>query len=124
MRGEYKNECASHIDASDVDVNVMSWCKESPNLIAAGSDDGLVQVWDIRYIQKARPIQAIKFHEAPITSIQFQPYEDSIISVASADNRITIWDFSVEADVKNKDDEIPEQLMFIHQGLEDVKEVT
>ena len=101
----------------------MSWSTAGPNLIAAGSDDGSIKVWDIRYINKARAVAEIEFHKDPITSIDFQPFEDSVITVSSADNRVTVWDFSVEADIKSKDDEIPEQLMFIHQGIEDVKEI-
>lgn len=65
----------------------------------------------------------MQFHKDPITSIEFQPFEDSVVTVASADNRVTIWDFAVEADVKAQDEEIPDQLMFIHQGIEDVKEI-
>jgi len=82
-----------------------------------------VQVWDIRYLSKARSIADIGFHKDPITSIEFEPFEDSVVTVASADNRITVWDFSVEPDVKSKDEEIPDQLMFIHQGITDVKEI-
>jgi len=124
LRSAYKNECASHIDVTKVDVNVLSWCSKSANLVATGSDDGSVKVWDIRYLQKARPVTDIQFHTAPITSIQFEPFEDSVLTVSSADNRITIWDFSVESDKKMKNtNDVPDQLMFIHQGLEDVKEV-
>jgi len=124
LRSNYKNECVSHIDVTKVDVNVMSWCAKTPNLLATGSDDGSVKVWDIRYLQKARPVTDIQFHTAPITSIQFEPFDDSILTVSSADNRISVWDFSVESDKKMKNNnEVPDQLMFIHQGLEDVKEV-
>ena len=123
LRCMYRNECQSHIDAGETDINVISWSTVSPNLIASGSDDGTIQVWDIRYIQKARSVVNIQFHTSPITSIEFQPFEDSVITTASADNRVTVWDFSVEADSSNKDDEIPDQLMFMHQGVEDVKEI-
>jgi hypothetical protein len=38
--------------------------------------------------------------------------------VSSADNKLTLWDFSVEVDesetVENADFEIPPQLMFLH----------
>jgi len=123
FRTEQRKKAEATIQVGNVDVNVISWSTASPNLIASGSEDGSVQIWDIRYLSKARSIADIRFHKDQITSIEFQPYEDSIVTVASADNRISVWDFSVEPDVKSKDDDIPDQLMFIHQGLEDVKEI-
>jgi ribosome assembly protein RRB1 len=65
--------------AHDTDVNVISWNAECPYLLASGADDGSFKVWDIRKQQKdtdAKPITNIKWHNAPITSIQFQPREE------------------------------------------------
>jgi len=66
-------------EAHDNDVNVISWNSECPYLIASGSDDGYFKVWDLRKLQKdlkADPITSIKWHDQPITSIQFQPREE------------------------------------------------
>ena len=66
-------------NAHDSDVNVISWNSECTYLIASGSDDGSFKVWDLRKLQKdtnAKPITNIKWHNAPITSIQFQPREE------------------------------------------------
>ncbi len=104
-------------------MNVITWNSINTNLIAAGADDGTISVWDIRYLNKSRSIAEIQFHKEAITSIDFQPFEESVVAVGSADNRVTIWDFSVEPDLKGKDAEVPDQLMFIHQGIQDVKEV-
>ncbi len=65
-------------------------------------------------------ITRIRWHTSAITSIQFEPREDSVLAVCSEDNKFTLWDFSVEADeseqVTEEDIEIPPQLMFLHQG--------
>jgi ribosome assembly protein RRB1 len=51
------------------------------------------------------------------------------LAVASADNKLTIWDFSVEVDesedtgMGGEEDEIPPQLMFLHQGQNNIKEL-
>jgi len=39
--------------------------------------------------------------------------------------RLSLWDFAVENDDENGqiDQDIPEQLMFLHQGLEHIKEL-
>ena len=50
------------------------------------------------------------------------------MAVASADNKMTLWDFSVEVDESEKPDEdigmdIPPQMMFLHQGQSNMKEL-
>jgi ribosome assembly protein RRB1 len=70
----------------------------------------------------ADSITKIRWHTAPITSLQFEPREQSVLAVCSADNKLTLWDFSVEVDesqpvqLEMDDIEIPPQLMFLHQG--------
>lgn len=70
-------------------------------------------------------ITRIRWHTHAITSLQFEPGEESVLAVASADNKLTLWDFSVEVDEseQNPDDDIPPQLMFLHQGQTNMKEL-
>jgi hypothetical protein len=56
--------------------------------------------------------------------------EESVLAVASADDKLTLWDFSVEVDeqekqldMKTNGMEIPPQLMFLHQGQKNMKEI-
>lgn len=56
-----------------------------------------------------------------------------MLTVASADNTVSVWDLSVESDDpdasssssgnSNTVEDYPPQLMFIHQGQQNVKEV-
>ena len=93
--------------AHDCDVNVMSWNTDTKYLLASGDDKGEFKIWDMRMAGAAKgppnkkeldPITRIRWHTSPITSIQFEPREASVLAVASADNKLTLWDFSVEAD--------------------------
>ena len=66
-------------------------------------------------------ITKIRWHTQAITSISFEPREESVLAVASADNKLTLWDFSVELDdqeqtpkVDTNGIDIPPQLMFLH----------
>ena len=73
------------------------------------------------------------WHNAPITSIEWHPSEDSIFAASGADDQVTLWDLGVEQDDDETgatmDDtpigghEVPPQLLFVHQGQRDVKEV-
>ena len=71
----------------------------------------------------------------PITSIEWCPYEASMLSTTSADGQLCCWDLAVERDPEeemlmadknnaNVPSDIPPQLLFVHGGQSDVKEVT
>lgn len=70
-----------------------------------------------------------RHHTAPITSIEWAPQDESVLCLSSADNQTTIWDLSVEADDEDMGAadpalaEYPPQLLFIHQGQSNVKEI-
>ncbi|EGG20186.1 glutamate-rich WD repeat-containing protein 1 [Cavenderia fasciculata] len=124
---------AISVQAHDADVNVISWSRRVEYLIVSGCDDGSFRVWDLRNFKSHEPVSHFNYHTGPITSIQWNPWDESQVIVASADNQVTIWDFSLEEDteefqgVKGENDQddyqIPPQLFFIHQGQSDVKEV-
>jgi ribosome assembly protein RRB1 len=112
--------------AHESDVNCISWNNHVDFMIASGGDDGAFKVWDIRYIDNG-PITNIQWHKGPITSLSWDPYEDSQIAVSSEDNRLSIWDFAVEPDdnqlFDDNDQEVPQQLIFLHQGQENIKDI-
>ena len=148
------------------DVNVISWNRLQNFLLASGSDDGSFRVWDLRAFQEfvislslsllftplfflttttslflhthsATPVSDFRYHTKPITSIEWSPFDESTLAVASADNSLTIWDLSLEADTDEQaadgaaaaadgaaaDDDVPPQLMFVHMGQNDIKEL-
>lgn len=116
--------------AHQSDVNCLAW-KESSGvqMIASGSDDSTVKIWDPRMMSNSNSVIAnIQYHNEPITSLSWDPNSPCQLAVTSEDNRLSIWDFSVEPDeVKTKDTttskEIPDQLVFLHQGQENLKDV-
>lgn len=94
------------------------------NSKVCSADDGCFKVWDLRYPDRDS-ISEITWHNKQITSIQFQPYSDSMLAVSSADNKLTLWDYAVENDDQEvtAEDNVPDQLMFVHQGQIDLKEL-
>jgi ribosome assembly protein RRB1 len=85
------------IKAHKQDVNVCDWNKVATHLLVTGSDDASVKVWDLRLVSDGVEEELLNFnwHTEPITSIKFQPNEESVIAVASEDNRLSIWDMSM-----------------------------
>ncbi|GAV77676.1 WD40 domain-containing protein/CAF1C_H4-bd domain-containing protein [Cephalotus follicularis] len=124
--------------AHDADVNVISWNRLASCMLASGSDDGTFSIHDLRLLKEGKDTVVAHFgyHKHPITSIEWSPVEPSTLAVSSADNQLTIWDLSVERDEEeeaefkaktkaevNAPEGVPPQLMFVHQGQKDMKEL-
>lgn len=128
---------ATSFKAHDADVNVISWNRLASCMLASGSDDGSFSIRDLRLLKDGDPVVAhFTYHKHPITSIEWSPHEASTLSVSSADNQLTIWDLSLEKDEEeeaefraqiedkvNAPNDLPPQLLFVHQGQKDLKEL-
>ncbi|CAL8360002.1 unnamed protein product [Arctogadus glacialis] len=116
----------SNDEAHSSDVNVISWNRSEPFLLSGG-DDGLLKVWDLRQFQSGRPVANFKQHSAPITSVEWNPIDSSVFAAAGADDVVSQWDLSVESsDVGARAEglkDLPPQLLFLHQGQSEVKEI-
>lgn len=98
------------------------------------------------------PLALFKHHLQPVTSIEWHPSDSTVFAASSDDNQITLWDLAVEKDDEEDDhirppsslddhkslggtsskentptdprlNQLPPQLLFIHQGMNEVKEV-
>ncbi|XP_078064241.1 glutamate-rich WD repeat-containing protein 1, partial [Mustelus asterias] len=116
--------------AHDADVNVISWNRREP-FIVSGGDDGVLKIWDLRKFKDSNSVAKFKQHSGPITSVEWHPTESSVLAASGADNQVTQWDLAVERDQEVGEGEgqeetlasLPPQLLFIHQGQEDIKEL-
>jgi len=117
------------VAAHQADVNVISWNHKVSHLLASGSDDGIVKVWDLRNFKSDSPAAKFKWHQAPITSVEWHHTDESILAVSSADDSISCWDMALENDPDAKPEgaelkeEVPPQLLFVHQGQKQIKEL-
>ena len=114
-------------DAHDggADVNVLSWNPNVGELLLTGADDGSFKVWDARNFQ-AGALANFHWHKEAIVSVDWHPTDDAVLAVASADDSVSLWDMSLEADEVIEEDGgeyFPPQLLFLHQGQQCVKEL-
>ncbi|KAG8905702.1 ribosome biosynthesis protein rrb1 [Tulasnella sp. 403] len=136
IRVKSRKNVVSIPKAHDSDVNVISWNKGTTYLLASGGDEGGIKIWDLRNLKKgsstpaSASVASFNWHTGPITSIEWHPSEDSILAASGADDQVTLWDLSVEHDEDairashgDKVKEVPPQLLFLHQGQKDVKEL-
>ncbi|QQP41582.1 Glutamate-rich WD repeat-containing protein 1 [Caligus rogercresseyi] len=126
VRARPDKACMLTVDkAHDSDVNVINWNRLEP-FIVSGGDDGALKVWDLRQFDKRTPVATFKHHTQPVTSVEWHPTDATVFASAGEDDQVVIWDLSVEKDdvvKESKVADLPPQLLFIHQGLEDVKEI-
>ncbi|KAL8176727.1 UNVERIFIED_CONTAM: Glutamate-rich WD repeat-containing protein 1 [Gekko kuhli] len=113
--------------AHDADVNVISWNRKEP-FIVSGGDDGALKIWDLRQFQKGSPVATFKQHTAPITSVEWHPTDSGVFAASGTDDQVTQWDLAVERDDTAEGEDpalasIPPQLLFVHQGENDIKEL-
>jgi len=129
VREQNRQKSAVHIkEAHSSDVNVLSWSPCVGELLATAGDDCAFKVWDIRNIA-AGPMANFMWHKKPITSIDWHPTDETTLVLASEDSCVSLWDMAVEDDRDGTEEEMPgtehypAQLMFVHQGQRDPKEV-
>ncbi|KAL2475623.1 Transducin family protein/WD-40 repeat family protein [Abeliophyllum distichum] len=128
---------ATSIKVHKADVNVITWNRLASCMLASGSDVGTFSIRDLRLLKEGDSVVAhFEYHKHPITSIEWSPHEASTLAVSSADNQLTIWDLSLERDEEeetefkaitkeqvNSPAALPPQLLFVHQGQKDLKEL-
>jgi ribosome assembly protein RRB1 len=129
-RAPSKAMLTHQIHADNVDVNVLSWNKLVHNLLATGGDDGTLAVWDLRHFANPSsssppsPLARFTPHKTPITSVEWHPTDESMLAT-SDDVGTYVYDLSVEEDETMRDghSDVPPQLLFVHCGSEQFKEV-
>lgn len=125
IRTSPSKACMLTTQAHDSDVNVISWNRNEPYIVSGG-DDCVIKVWDLRQFQSGKTAALFKHHSGPITSVEWHPTDSSVFAASGEDNQISLWDLAVERDGPNqeiKDVDIPPQLLFVHMGQKDIKEI-
>lgn len=139
VRSKGRQNVAGIEKAHKSDVNVISWNRSTAYLLLSGGDEGGIKVWDLRNVKKRgtsapdpTPVASFTWHQAPISSVEWHPTEDSVFAASGADDQVTLWDLAVEQDdeetgamndTPENGRDVPPQLLFVHQGQKEIKEV-
>jgi ribosome assembly protein RRB1 len=79
------------------------------------------------FFQQGKPVATFKHHTAPITSVEWNPNDASVFAASGSDDQVTLWDLGIERDQdaggNEEEPDVPPQLLFIHQGQKDIKEI-
>jgi ribosome assembly protein RRB1 len=67
------------VTGHDADVNVISWNRLVTYMLASGGDDGALRIWDLRSFKEGGHVSHFAFHRGPVTSVEWSPYESSML---------------------------------------------
>lgn len=116
MRGDADDSPIANIEAHKGEINCVSFNPANDFMIATGSSDHTVALWDTRNLKNSMHI--LEGHTGDILQIQWSPHDESVLASASGDRRINVWDLSrigTEQDPEEAEDGPPE-LLFVHGG--------
>ncbi|KAI0987810.1 hypothetical protein GJ496_007914 [Pomphorhynchus laevis] len=104
------------VDAHNAEVNCLSFNPYSEYILATGSADRTVGLWDLRNLRLK--LHSFDFHKDEIFQVQWSPHNETILASSSTDRRLHIWDLSrIGEDIPPEDlSDGPSELMFVHGG--------
>uniref|UniRef100_H3AWK9 Histone-binding protein RBBP4-like N-terminal domain-containing protein n=1 Tax=Latimeria chalumnae TaxID=7897 RepID=H3AWK9_LATCH len=101
------------VDAHTAAVNCLAFNPFSEFILATGSTDQTVGLWDLRNLKLK--LHSFKSHKDGIFQVQWSPHNESILASGGMDRRLSVWDSSKIGEEQSAEDGPPE-LLFIHGG--------
>ncbi|KAF6024783.1 Caf1 [Bugula neritina] len=108
---------ASHsVDAHNAEVNCLSFNPYSEYILATGSADRTVALWDLRNLRLK--LHSFESHKDEIFQVQWSPHNETILASSGTDRRLHVWDLSKIGEEQSAEDaeDGPPELLFIHGG--------
>ncbi|KAF9108879.1 CCR4-Not complex caf1 ribonuclease subunit Caf1 [Mortierella sp. GBA35] len=105
-----------NIHAHTSEVNCVAFSPSSEFILATGSGDRTVGLWDLRNL-KAK-LHSFESHQDEILQLAWSPHNETILASAGGDRRINIWDLSRIGEEQTSEDaeDGPPELLFVHGG--------
>ncbi|KAL1790643.1 histone-binding protein RBBP7 [Sigmodon hispidus] len=104
------------VDAHTAEVNCLSFNPYSEFILATGSADKTVALWDLRNLKLK--LHTFESHKDEIFQVHWSPHNETILASSGTDRRLNVWDLSKigeEQSAEDAEDGPPEHL-FIHGG--------
>ncbi|XP_061051620.1 histone-binding protein RBBP4-like [Eubalaena glacialis] len=104
------------VGAHTAEVNCLSFSPYSEFLLATGSADKTVALWDLRNLKLK--LHSFESHKDEIFQVQWSPYNETILASSGTDHRLNVWDLSKIGEEQSLEDaeDGPSELLFIHGG--------
>jgi len=107
---------AQAVDAHSAEVNCLSFNPYSEFVLATGSADKTVALWDLRNLKSK--LHSFESHRDEVFQVQWSPHNETILASSGNDRRLNIWDLSKIGEEQTAEDALdgPPELLFIHGG--------
>ncbi|KAF9908290.1 CCR4-Not complex caf1 ribonuclease subunit Caf1 [Linnemannia zychae] len=105
-----------NIHAHAAEVNCVAFSPASEFILATGSGDRTVALWDLRNLKSK--LHSFESHQDEILQLAWSPHNETILASAGGDRRINIWDLSRIGEEQTSEDaeDGPPELLFVHGG--------
>uniref|UniRef100_A0A667WA29 Retinoblastoma binding protein 4, like n=1 Tax=Myripristis murdjan TaxID=586833 RepID=A0A667WA29_9TELE len=84
------------VDAHTAEVNCLSFNPYSEFILATGSADKTVALWDLRNLKLK--LHSFESHKDEIFQVQWSPHNETILASSGTDRRLNVWDLSRAVD--------------------------
>uniref|UniRef100_A0A0K0ENP0 Probable histone-binding protein lin-53 n=1 Tax=Strongyloides stercoralis TaxID=6248 RepID=A0A0K0ENP0_STRER len=115
-RSNQFDRASQSLEAHDAEVNCLSFNPYSEYILATGSADKTVGLWDLRNLKlKLHTFQA---HKDEIFQVQWSPHNETILASSGTDRRLIVWDLSKIGEEQTSEDaeDGPPEMLFVHGG--------
>ncbi|XP_075705220.1 uncharacterized protein LOC142728493 [Rhinoderma darwinii] len=85
------------VDAHTAEVNCLSFNPYSEFILATGSADKTVALWDLRNLKLK--LHSFESHKDEIFQVQWSPHNETILASSGTDRRLNVWDLSLFMEV-------------------------
>nr|XP_012640178.1 histone-binding protein RBBP7 isoform X3 [Microcebus murinus] len=109
------------VDAHTAEVNCLSFNPYSEFILATGSADKTVALWDLRNLKLK--LHTFESHKDEIFQVHWSPHNETILASSGTDRRLNVWDLSKigeEQSAEDAEDGPPELLVCFGFLTEDV----
>lgn len=111
-----QTEPAHCLEAHNLEINAVDFNKKDPNMMATGSSDKTVAIWDQRKLTVK--MSQLEYHNEGVYNVHWAPYSSTLLASGSSDRRVCIWDISRlgEEQSTEDNDDAPPEMLFVHGG--------
>lgn len=88
-----------HTDA----VNALAFNHSSEYIIATGSSDKTIGIWDLRNL--TTKVHSLEGHQDMVTSLAWHPFDEAILGSGGYDRRVIFWDLTRVGEEQLPDDQ-------------------
>ncbi|KAL3868832.1 hypothetical protein ACJMK2_041589 [Sinanodonta woodiana] len=115
-RSRKTSKPSRNVDAHAAEVNCLSFNPFNEFILATGSTDKTVALWDLRNLKLK--MHSLEAHDDETFQVKWSPHNDTILACSGIDRRLYVWDMSKIGEEQSEDDAAdgPPELLFIHGG--------